>query len=206
MLLSISGVNLILFPLYFGYTGSDGLASILRTFIFVISIPIGYYLAIVSKRVSTGLVTHLHALFVISFYGSFMILLTVIPITNSFNLIGIIVSVILLTILVSFVLDLAAALRQRIMADLIPSDCRNAVYSLIPTIVAVFGILLLPVTGLLIESFGISAGLILELFVGLISLIFIYLGIYYMERSEETEKEEIDVLQKEEVPFTSSTS
>ena len=45
--------NLILFPLYFGYSGSDGMASVLRTIVFAVGVPISLYTAKISQRFTT---------------------------------------------------------------------------------------------------------------------------------------------------------
>ena len=43
--------NLILFPIYYGYTGSDVLASTLRTILFFVGIPISFFMANVIKKI-----------------------------------------------------------------------------------------------------------------------------------------------------------
>ncbi|MHA2333421.1 MAG: MFS transporter [Candidatus Hodarchaeales archaeon] len=177
--------NLILLPLYFGYTGSDSLASILRTIVYVLGIPLGYYVANISKRFAIGRLPRLQVLFVVLFFAGFFMLLTFIPLANGFNLVGIVFTMFLLSTMVSFLLELANALRGRIMIDLIPSEFRNAVYSLIPTVISVFGIVLLPAAGALIESNGITAGIALALCVGIISSILVYIGVYYMNTVTE---------------------
>ncbi|MFW9993966.1 MAG: MFS transporter [Candidatus Odinarchaeota archaeon] len=178
--------SLILLPIYFGYTGSDSLASMLRTAIYVIGIPIGYYVANVSRRLAKDKLPLLQFMFVIPFFGCFFILLTFVPLNGNFNLAGIVITVVLMSTLVSFLLSVSDALRQRIMIDLIPSEFRNAVYSLIPTVISLFGIVLLPAAGVLIESFGIAAGVALALVVGTISSLFVYIGVHTLEtRIEE---------------------
>ncbi|MHA2073689.1 MAG: MFS transporter, partial [Candidatus Hodarchaeales archaeon] len=139
--------NLILMPLYFGYSGSDSLASGLRTFAFVTGVPISIYIAKLSQRLTKEKASILTFLFVILFYPTFILLTFLLPINNEFNLIGCLVSVIILSGLIPTLFDLGQILRQRIMIDMIPSETRNAVYSLIPTIISVLGIFIVPIAG-----------------------------------------------------------
>ncbi|MHA2247669.1 MAG: MFS transporter [Candidatus Hodarchaeales archaeon] len=171
--------TLILFPVYFGYTGSDGLASVFRTILFLIGIPIGFVMANVSKKFSNDKVPHFSFLGVLFYYPPFIVLLSVIPITNSFNLLGLIFTSLILTSSITCLLDVANTLRGRTLLDLVPSENRNAVYSLIPTIISVFAIPLLPVAGTLIEDFGLRAGIMVSLVLSFIGAFFIFLSLYF---------------------------
>jgi MFS family permease len=171
--------SLILLPLYFGYSGSDSIAATLRTSAFVIGVPISLYTAKISQRFKKDKVPHLTFLFVILFFPGFILVTTLIPITNELNLAGCIITVILLNALIPTLFDLGTILRQRIMLDLVPSENRNAVYSLIPTIISIMGIFLLPISGVIIESYGLPAGIFVAFSVAVVSAIFITLGIHF---------------------------
>lgn len=171
--------GLILIPLYFGYSGSDGLTSTLRTFAFITGVPISIYIAKLSQRFSMDKASILTFVFVILFFPSFIVLTTLVPLNNEFNLIGCIASVMILTGCIPIFFDLGQILRQRIMIDMVPSESRNAVYSLIPTIVSILGIFLLPIAGILIENYGITAGIASAFLVGLAGAIMISLGIHF---------------------------
>ena len=119
------------------------------------------------------------AVFVILFFPSFIVLTTLVPLNNEFNLIGCIASVMILPGLIPIFFDLGQILRQRIMIDMVPSESRNAVYSLIPTIVSVLGVFLLPIAGVLIENYGLTAGIASAFLVGLAGAIMISLGIHF---------------------------
>ncbi|MFX0088057.1 MAG: hypothetical protein ACFFAU_20555, partial [Candidatus Hodarchaeota archaeon] len=67
-------------------------------------------------------------------------------------------------------------LSQRILLDLIPSKNRNAVYSLLPSIVSLLGIPILPLAGAAVEAYGLSVGIALTLIVCTFGFIFIKLG------------------------------
>jgi MFS family permease len=190
--------NLILMPIYFGYSGSDSIASALRTLAFVVGIPISMYIAKFSKRFTKEKASHYTFLFVILFFPSFTILTFLVPVNNELNLIGCLGSIIILNGLIPTLFDLSQILRQRVMIDLVPSENRNAVYSLIPTIVSILGILLLPIAGTLIEEFGFPAGILTSFSVGLLAAILITLGIYFHIQ----EMTEISVAQPEVIATT----
>ena len=82
------------------------------------------------------------------------------------------------------------------MIDMIPSETRNAVYSLIPTIISVLGIFIVPVAGILIEDFGLTAGIVAAFLVAFVGSIMISIGIHY-QFQETKPKSEIAVVQSE---------
>ncbi len=194
--------NLILLPIYFGYSGSDGLASTLRTIAFVIGVPISLYTAKISQRFTTDKVPHVTSLFVLLFYPLFIILTSIMPITNELNLVGCVISLIILNATIPTLFDLGATLRQRVMIDLVPSEHRNAVYSLIPTIISTLGIVLLPISGVLIESYGLPAGITAAFVVGVTSAVMITLGMFFYNNAAEKKVESMGIQVK--APVTGS--
>ncbi|MHA1940241.1 MAG: MFS transporter [Candidatus Hodarchaeales archaeon] len=168
--------TVILFPIYFGYSGTDGMASLLRTTIFALGVPISIYTAKFSKRFNVERVPLVTFLFVVLFYPGFMIITTIIPIENEFNLIGCLLSMVILTGVIPTIFDLGVILRQRIMLDLVPSKNRNAVYSLIPTIISLFGMVLLPISSYMIEQMNITIGIFTAFLVALLGAFLIMLG------------------------------
>ena len=189
--------NLILFPLYFGYSGSDSVASVLRTLIFLIGIPIGVYNANASKNISNDRFPHFLLLHLLLFFPGYIILTTLIPPTNELNIFGFILTIILQNSLISFLFRLAFILRQRIMLDLVPSDHRNAVYSLIPTIISLIGIPVLPFAGKIIEDFGMTAGIAVAGGVCLIGTVLLFLSTYFMKAyTEEVHSKSMKTMSK----------
>lgn len=188
--------SLILIPLYFGYTGTDSLASTFRTIVFVTGVPLSLYIAKISRKFTHDHIPLLTFVFVLLFYPGFMILLSIIPVQNELNLIGLIISIFWLNLLIPTVFDLGAILRQRILIDLVPSENRNAVYSLTPTIISVLGIFLLPIAGVLVEDFGLVAGIGTAFTVAFIGSILIFLSIYYYNAdiSKQVQKKEISII------------
>lgn len=171
--------TLILFPVYFGYSGSDGLTSMYRTVLFLLGIPIGIIMANISQKFSNERVSLFYFIGLLLYFPPFIGLLSIIPIKNNFNPLGLIFTGIILTFANTCLLDVAETLRGRTMLDLVPSENRNAVYSLIPTIISVFAIPLLPLTGKLIEDFDLIAGILVSLVLSLIGASFIFLSIYF---------------------------
>ena len=60
--------------------------------------------------------------------------------------------------------------------EFIPNEIRNSIYSLIPTLVAIMGIPLLPIVGLITEYFGLISGIFTTLLIALMSSLFILLS------------------------------
>ncbi len=153
--------NLILFPLYFGYTGSDFGTSIIRTIIFLLEIPARLYVAKYSTRFKNDYFPIFLFLHLSIFFPAYLILFSLLPPQNSFNLVGFLATIIIMNVSNSFVIRIAYILRDRIIIDLVPSEVRNSVYSLIPTLNSVFGIPLLVIAGQLVEYSGLIAGVTL---------------------------------------------
>ncbi|MHA2305130.1 MAG: hypothetical protein ACXACU_07025, partial [Candidatus Hodarchaeales archaeon] len=108
------------------------------------------------------------------FFPSLVILLTAIPMLNSFNLIGFLSVLLIQLVLTSSLYYIGETLRQRVMIELIPSEHRNAIYSLIPTIVALIGFPLIPITGRMIDLFNLNAGIVVALTVNFIGALCIF--------------------------------
>ncbi|MHA2054559.1 MAG: MFS transporter [Candidatus Hodarchaeales archaeon] len=153
--------NLVLFPLYFGYTGTDVGASLIRSVIFLNGIPIGLYVAKLSKKFSTHSYPRFLLLFMFTYFPAYIVLLTINPIGNSFNLFGFLSTIIIMNITTGFIMRTAEILRMRYMVDLVPNENRNSVYSLIPTITSFIAIPILPITGRFIDQYGLIAGVLI---------------------------------------------
>ena len=172
---------LVLFPIYFGYTGDDLGANLLRTIIYLSSVPIGLYVAKFSKRFSINHYSKFLLLFFLLFFPAYIILLILVPVQNNFNLIGFICTILIMNGFIGVIYRTADILRRRLMVDLVPSENRTAVYSLLPTITSLLAMLLLPVTGQLIDSFGLVAGVGVVFSVYSTGFLLITLGMHYMK-------------------------
>ncbi|OLS24005.1 MAG: hypothetical protein HeimC3_22300 [Candidatus Heimdallarchaeota archaeon LC_3] len=173
LVLQIFG-TLLLLPLFFAYSGSDLLTSIMRTIIWLVIFPLNIYMAGVSKKLSNNklsLTIGFHGIFL--FVGWILVILSV-PIENSFNIVGLLGIMIVAVSVNGTLLALISILRRRILLDDVPTENRNSVYSLIPTIVAIFGIPIIPFVGLITEIYGLVGGILIALLITLGSSFFIF--------------------------------
>ncbi|OLS24220.1 MAG: hypothetical protein HeimC3_21190 [Candidatus Heimdallarchaeota archaeon LC_3] len=165
----------ILFLIYFGYTGSDDLATLLRSIIFLLIIPTNILVANLSKKfVDRNWLHRLKFFHAILFFGGFSLLIYLIPLENNFSLIGFLGTIFIFTIMGLF-FQLSFILEQKIVLTLIPSEIRNSVYSLIPTLVAFLGIPLVLGVSYVIETINLIAGLIILGILALFSATVMYL-------------------------------
>ncbi|OLS24272.1 MAG: hypothetical protein HeimC2_23370 [Candidatus Heimdallarchaeota archaeon LC_2] len=170
---------LMLFPFYFGYTGNDSNAGLLRSSIFFAAVLIQIKLSKLTKKVENQ---HLSTFILIQgltlFLGG-MAILHFIPLEGSFNLMGLILVFVLMGISVSMTTPFIDALVQRLMVDFVPSENRNAVYSLMPTIRSAIAIPILPFIGGLIETSGLMIGFALLLGIMLIADLFLWMALNF---------------------------
>lgn len=174
--------ELILFPIYFGYSGSDDLASIFRTIMFFIGIPIGIYMAKVTQKIATNRVSVFYIIGILFYYIPFIFLLTLLPPIDTLNITGLIITAFFLTIANNVILDVAGTLEDRTMIDLVPSENRNAVYSLIPSLFSLMGIPLFPITGFLIEHYGLNVGIAIPFITGLIGSLLLLFSFHFKQK------------------------
>lgn len=168
---------LMLFPFYFGYMGNDSNTGLLRSSIFFAGVFIQIKLSNLTKKVENE---HLSAFMLIQglllFLGG-MTILYFIPLDNSFNLMGAILVFVLMGISVSMPMPFINAIAQRLMVDFVPSENRNAVYSLIPTIRSAVAIPILPIIGGLIETSSLMIGFGFLLVILLVANFFIWISL-----------------------------
>jgi MFS family permease len=171
--------TLILFPLYFGYSGDDMVANLLRTIIMLNGVPLGLLIAKFSKKFSTKHYPLILLVFLLLFFPAVISLLVLVPLENKFNLIGFLSTIIIINISASTIYRTAEVLRMRLLVDFVPSDNRNSIYSLIPTITALFSVPLLTAAGQIIDSFGLVAGVAVILTVFSTGFMLIAIGTYF---------------------------
>ncbi|MFX1286469.1 MAG: MFS transporter [Promethearchaeota archaeon] len=177
--------SLILFPLYFGYSGDDLVANLLRTIIMLNGVPLGLLIAKFSKKFSTKHYPLILLVFLFLFFPAVISLLILVPLENKFNLIGFLSTIIIINISASTIYRTAEVLRMRLLVDFVPSENRNSIYSLIPTITALFSVPLLPAAGQIIDSFGLVAGVAVILTVFSIGFMLIAIGTYLKKRGSK---------------------
>jgi len=175
---------LVLFPIYFGYTGDDLGANLLRTIIYLNGFLIGLYVAKISKKFSTEHYPKFLLIFMLLFFPAILGLLLFVPVQNTFNLVGFILIILIMNCCTGLIYRTGEVLRMRLLIDLVPSENRNAVYSLIPTITSSLGMLLLPIAGQMIDTFGLDAGVTVVLSVYFIGFLSITIGFKFMNQSK----------------------
>ncbi|PWI49342.1 hypothetical protein CEE45_02065 [Candidatus Heimdallarchaeota archaeon B3_Heim] len=170
-------VKMILFPIYFGYTGSDAGTGILRFIGWIGNSILAAKAAIWSKNFNfRRWGPRLNLIIIISFFGFFTILVMLYPLENPFNVIPIILLLCYVFIFLGLN-NLFLILRQRLIFDLVPDSIRNSVYSLLPTLTLLVGVPFLFFSGDIIESYGFPVMLILLMIIGVISSGSMYLSI-----------------------------
>lgn len=75
----------------------------------------------------------------------------------------------------------ADILRMRLMIDLVPSENKKAVYSLLPTITSLLIMLLLPIVGQMIDTFSLVAGVVIVFSVYSAGFLIITIGIHFLK-------------------------
>ncbi|MHA2249229.1 MAG: MFS transporter [Candidatus Kariarchaeaceae archaeon] len=176
---------LILFPIYFGYTGSDTTLGFLRFTILIIGVIVRVKTANLTKRVSNQRLPQFMISNILILFVGMIMILYFLPIQNGFNLTVFILLIILMSFTMNFISPFISTLIQRIMLDLVPSDNRNGVYSLTPTITNLVAIPLLPIIGKLVENSGLIMGVIITMSTAIFAFILILVSIHFMRKQTD---------------------
>ncbi|MCE7736933.1 MAG: MFS transporter [Candidatus Heimdallarchaeota archaeon] len=175
--------TLLLFPLYFGYTGSDSIAGVLRSSIFFAGVIAQIMVSGLTKKVENDkLPLFMLVQGLMLFFGA-ITLLYFVPIQNSFNLFGSVLVFVLMLTSVSFLMPFIQTIVQRLFVDFVPSENRNGVYSLMPTISGLFTVPLLPIVGSIVQTSGLISGLWLIVGILMSSLFFVWIAINSDDKS-----------------------
>ncbi len=150
---------MILFPLYFGYTGSDAGASAFRFGIWMLGLIPIFYSANLAAKLDTNWIPWLHLLHTYVFFVFFITLTVVFPFTDEFELIPILLTTIFFSFSGIFIYT-TNILEQRILLDLIPDENRNSIYSLIPTLIRIGSAPTIFIAGIMITEIGLPSTLI----------------------------------------------
>ncbi|MFW9992475.1 MAG: MFS transporter [Candidatus Odinarchaeota archaeon] len=168
-------VELMLMPVYFGYTGSDALAGSLRFTVWVTSAIVmglaGFWIKTLKAK---KWLSRIHFIHPFVFFGFFASITFFFPLQNSLNVFAVALLVIEFTFI--GILHLASqSLRQSLFIEMIPNNRRNSFYSLLPTLNYILVAPLIFITGFIMETFGLSTGIaflgVIELFGALIYFI-----------------------------------
>ena len=153
--------ELILFIIYFGYSGSDASAGLFRFIIWFSSAIVvgiaGYY---TKKLTAQKSLYKLHLIHPFLFFISFAILISVIPLTDQFTVVAVIISLMIFSLagIIHYTSDI---LRKTVYLKLIPNEMRNSFYSLIPTITMIVTAPLIFIFGIFISTYGLSITIVM---------------------------------------------
>ena len=174
---SLVWIQMMLYPVYFGYTGSDSGVGFLRFFVLMLGTVLALIAAEMASQMNVKWIPWLNLANTALFFWGMALLTAYFPIdTNSFTPIAI---VFLLTVYASSLLfhNIRIILRQRLFLDYIPDRNRNSIYSLIPTLLLITGAPMMVIGGVLIQNIGISTTAFILGTVGVFSFIFYYLSL-----------------------------
>ncbi len=186
--------GLVLFPLYASYALTDAGTAILRSSIFIFGALCTGAAGVASKRIGKlqkWLALAILLTDVLFFLGIYSMIL-INPAPSTFALMSFVL--VILTFTVAFgPRYLADVLRPRFYLDVIPDENRNAVYSLIPTLIMIVSIFAVPIGGVLIETFGQETTLLILAFNGLFGSSITAFAIFKHKVKQEISKEAIDL-------------
>ncbi|MHA2366388.1 MAG: hypothetical protein ACXAC7_20695 [Candidatus Hodarchaeales archaeon] len=176
--------RLMMMPYYESYAGTDEYIGLLRSLVYIFGIG-GYYVSVwITKKaekiyrflfIATFNINITYFLILLGFY-------TFLPPEYAFNLFKY-VGFILIMMFIPLWGGLQNILDSRLMVEIVPSQYRNAVYSLLPTLIIVFGLPFL-ISGGLILGTDFKSGFILVLGVNSVGMMLYGLGIYWLSRTK----------------------
>jgi MFS family permease len=170
-------MEILLFPMLYGYTGTDIGAGSLRFIILIIGTFSTYYAANVAKNLDIKWATWALLLDIIVYYGVVSLLTAIYPIERNIFTPVAIAAIILTYILHWFLVGIFNILIRSIYLDLIPDKIRNSIYSLIPTLILIVSAPASIMGAWIIDNFSVSAAIFLMGLFSTISVIFIYLSL-----------------------------
>ncbi|MHA2027381.1 MAG: MFS transporter [Candidatus Thorarchaeota archaeon] len=186
--------GLILFPLYASYAVTDAGTAILRSSIFIVGALCTGAAGVVSKRIGKlqkWLALAILIIDVLFFLGIYIMLLFN-PVPSTFSMMAFVF--VILTFGIAFgPRYIADVLRPRFYLDVIPDENRNAVYSLIPTLIMIVSIFAVPIGGVLIDNLGLETTLLILAFNGLFGSSITAFAIYRHKVETEISAEAIDL-------------
>ncbi len=178
--MSIIWFEMILFPLYFGYTGSDTGTSILRFIVLIVGMVLAFYASKVAVKLDVKWIPWLRLIDSTIFFWGIALLTYWFPIDrNTFTPVAIVITVVIYAS-VWFFFHIADILHQRIFLDFIPDRNRNSIYSLIPTLILLVTAPGVVIGGILLKNLDVPVTSFLLGSIGIIAVIFYYISLRYM--------------------------
>ena len=142
--------QMILFPMYYSYTGTDFGANIFRVVAWLVMIIITFFAGKWSMNVSIRKYPVLKFLHQIIFFGGFALIIFLYPINyNRIDYLAIIFVLVLFTV-TDIIYVITNLLQQSLFIDVIPDTNRNSIYSLLPTLILIFNAPAVIISGIVI--------------------------------------------------------
>ncbi len=168
--IAIIWFELILFPVYFGYTGSDGGVGILRFVILIIGTPLTYYAAKAAAKVKAKRIPWFRFLDTVIFFWGIAVLTALFPIDyNTFTPLAVIILIIIYST-IWFFYQIGNIIAQQIFLDYVPDRNRNSIYSLVPTLLLLITAPAAVIGASLIQNLGFSVTAFILGTVGMLSV------------------------------------
>ncbi|MHA2097166.1 MAG: MFS transporter [Candidatus Kariarchaeaceae archaeon] len=187
--------NLVLMPVYFGYTGSDFGAGTLRWIIWFGSAYFTGKAGSISKKLNErDWIPRIRLIFVLAFFGLTGVLVRIFPIDNpKFNLAAVGILILIFVGSAAFG-SVGELLTRKLFLEIVPDDMRNSIYSLLPTLGLIIGTPIVYLLGLWIADIGFSTAIFIFVLFALIGVVFEFLAMqYYYPSARETVGTEIVV-------------
>ena len=163
---------LIIYPIFTGYTDNPQTFGMLLTSTPIIAFFAGFVVSYLSNKITNERLPIIALLYNLTFQSCYIVLLLIFPLNQTLNVTAIIIIIFFSLISESFFGELGMNLVQRINLDIIPSEYRNSILSVISSILTLLTSILLVILGLIIAKTSLlDAILVLEV-IGIIGTIF----------------------------------
>ena len=190
-------LTIFLFPIYFGYTGTDMGMSTLRTVIFALGVGIMLIAISITKKLKANVwIPRISLIFTVVWTSIYMLIFTLFPLplneTDAFLNIPAIVIVIIAAMLLRFISLMFYILFQREALILVPNENRNSYNSFIPTVGMLISSLLIGGAGYFIDrTQNMLNALLLFLFIPLaLGTIFAYIAYHKKNQYSEIDPQD----------------
>ncbi|MCE7736471.1 MAG: MFS transporter [Candidatus Heimdallarchaeota archaeon] len=180
--------SLILFLLYFGYTGSDAGAGVYRWILWMtgslITVKAGQLAKRLSEKTWLPRLNLLHNLFYIGVTALIVLYIPIFP--SKFKIVGIIL------IYFNFVfgyyfMQAHEYLKAKLFLEVIPNELRNSIYSLLPTLGLLLATPLIFIMAVVMDLHGVPITLGILLIISLVSVGFEYMSLRHYNPKENVE-------------------
>lgn len=170
--------ELMLFPYYRGYSGSDFLTSVLRSSMFVGTFFLNIIAVKLSQRIQ-DMKKHLWSHYFIAspiWFSIIFIYTMVFPATGSF-VFATYIGLFFVHLFPAISIALYTALDKNFQMEVIPNEIRNSIYSVGPTLETLFGVVFTFIGAIILDNGGFHIALAFVICICVIGMIFIGVGL-----------------------------